>query len=266
MSHKSRRIHKLEHDYGGADALVPADLGEHGVAEKDASGSVATPTEGTNILSTGETGGNKYLRENSDDSSSWQAPPEADVVFDNTGGHKHTGADSTKVAHDDTTGIDANNHHDESHTVASHSDTTATGAELDELTGGSVTDLHDHPREYDSSLGESISTNSPGTGGYTDKVTITETLLAGDYKIEYSCAVASQEVKKLYTQLDVDATVYGLDESAMSNVYPAFKIRSKWVIVTLTEASHTIKLQWAGENSGKNHYIKDAYLILTKIG
>ena len=34
--------------------------------------------------------------------------------------------------------------HDESHTVASHSDTTATGPELDELTDGSVTALHSH--------------------------------------------------------------------------------------------------------------------------
>ncbi len=34
--------------------------------------------------------------------------------------------------------------HAESHSVASHSDTTATGAELDELTDGSVTTLHSH--------------------------------------------------------------------------------------------------------------------------
>lgn len=35
-------------------------------------------------------------------------------------------------------------HHDESHTVASHSDTTATGAELETLTDGSETTLHSH--------------------------------------------------------------------------------------------------------------------------
>jgi len=38
----------------------------------------------------------------------------------------------------------ADAHHNESHTIASHSDTTATGAELDELTDGSVTTLHSH--------------------------------------------------------------------------------------------------------------------------
>jgi hypothetical protein len=37
-----------------------------------------------------------------------------------------------------------NNEHAESHSVASHSDTSATGAELDELTDGSTTTLHSH--------------------------------------------------------------------------------------------------------------------------
>ena len=37
-----------------------------------------------------------------------------------------------------------NAHHNESHNIASHSDTTATGAELDELTDGSETTLHSH--------------------------------------------------------------------------------------------------------------------------
>lgn len=34
--------------------------------------------------------------------------------------------------------------HDEAHTIASHSDTTATGAELETLTDGSETALHSH--------------------------------------------------------------------------------------------------------------------------
>ncbi len=48
-------------------------------------------------------------------------------------------------AHSDITGISANDHHSESHTVASHSDTTATGTELETLTDGSNADaLHAH--------------------------------------------------------------------------------------------------------------------------
>ena len=51
-------------------------------------------------------------------------------------GHAHT--------HASTTGQTADDHHSEAHTVASHSDTTATGAELNELTDGSTTVLHAH--------------------------------------------------------------------------------------------------------------------------
>ena len=51
--------------------------------------------------------------------------------------HTHT--------HAATTGKTANDHHNEAHTVASHSDTTATGAELNTLTDGSDGDaLHGH--------------------------------------------------------------------------------------------------------------------------
>jgi hypothetical protein len=44
--------------------------------------------------------------------------------------------------------VDGKVHHSGSHTVASHSDTTATGAELDELTGASETSLHTHDDRY----------------------------------------------------------------------------------------------------------------------
>lgn len=43
-----------------------------------------------------------------------------------------------------THGTNTDAHHAKSHNVASHSDTTATGAELEELTDGSTTTLHDH--------------------------------------------------------------------------------------------------------------------------
>lgn len=47
--------------------------------------------------------------------------------------------------HDDLTNVTADQHHSESHTIASHSDTTATGAELETLTDGSNADsLHAH--------------------------------------------------------------------------------------------------------------------------
>ena len=50
----------------------------------------------------------------------------------------------TSLPHAATTGQTVNDHHDEGHTVVSHSDTTGTGAELDTLTDGSQTALHTH--------------------------------------------------------------------------------------------------------------------------
>ncbi len=64
-----------------------------------------------------------------------------DVTIDGTSvsitGHTHT--------HASTTGQGTDDHHNEAHTVTSHSDTTATGSELNTLTDGSNADLlHDH--------------------------------------------------------------------------------------------------------------------------
>ena len=66
-----------------------------------------------------------------------------DVTIDGSSvsvsGHSHT------IAHASTTGQTADDHHPQSHTVASHSDTSATGSELNTLTDGSNADaLHDH--------------------------------------------------------------------------------------------------------------------------
>lgn len=60
--------------------------------------------------------------------------------------HAHAAANSGgQVAHTSLTSVGVNDHHNESHTVASHSDTTATGTELETLTDGSDADsLHTH--------------------------------------------------------------------------------------------------------------------------
>lgn len=60
--------------------------------------------------------------------------------------HAHDGVDgSGQVAHSDTTGQGTDDHHAQLHSIASHNDTSATGAELDTLTDGSNADsLHEH--------------------------------------------------------------------------------------------------------------------------
>ena len=58
------------------------------------------------------------------------------------------------VTHAATTGQTANDHHNESHTVVSHSDTTATGAELNTLVGGGATALHSHAVAHAATTGQ----------------------------------------------------------------------------------------------------------------
>ena len=51
----------------------------------------------------------------------------------------------SEISHNDLANIGSDDHHNELHTVASHSDTTATGSQLNALVGGSETTLHSHP-------------------------------------------------------------------------------------------------------------------------
>jgi len=69
-------------------------------------------------------------------------------------------------AHSEITSVGADDHHAQSHTIASHSDTTATGAELETLTDGSNADsLHVH----DNSITQVVTV---GKGGDVDYTTI----------------------------------------------------------------------------------------------
>ena len=58
---------------------------------------------------------------------------------DGTGGVEFVDSD-----HADLANVTTDQHHAQAHTIASHSDTTGTGAELNELTDASVTTLHSH--------------------------------------------------------------------------------------------------------------------------
>lgn len=71
--------------------------------------------------------------------------------------HSHA---APSVAHSATTGKTTDDHHSEAHTIASHSDTTATGAELGELTDGSETTLHSHASSGGADLWATLNANS----------------------------------------------------------------------------------------------------------
>ncbi len=99
----------------------------------------------------------------------------------------NVGGTPTTIAHISTGGITADDHHNEAHTVVSHSDTTATGLELDELTDGSESTLHSHSGTTDA---DAIHDNVAGEiAAITDKASpvgadhiLIEDSAAGDAK------------------------------------------------------------------------------------
>ena len=72
--------------------LFVVDDGANGTNRKTAAsrlktyilGGITHSPEGTAVLSTGETGGTKFLREDGDNSSSWQGVGDADIIMSTT--------------------------------------------------------------------------------------------------------------------------------------------------------------------------------------
>ena len=119
---------------------------------KDHSDVVTNNAKVTNATHTGEVTGSGALTiaDNVVDEANLKVNvPTNDYVLTaasgEAGGMKWAAAAGGVTDHADLTNVTANQHHNESHTVASHSDTTATGTELDTLTDNSFADtLHRH--------------------------------------------------------------------------------------------------------------------------
>ena len=91
------------------------------------------------------------------------------TAIQNIGTTSHTGIDTFISTTFPTHSGTADAHHNESHTITSHSDTSGTGAELDELTGGGDTALHIHDGRYytETEIDTLITTVSGGIGALT---------------------------------------------------------------------------------------------------
>ena len=90
------------------------------------------------------------------------------------------------IDHDVATNVSADDHHTEAHTVASHSDTTATGAELETLTDGSDSDgLHDHPvfllLDGTRAMTGALSVDQPSTTGAVPVITLDQADVDEDF-------------------------------------------------------------------------------------
>ena len=81
-----------------------------------------------------------------DDLAATQVRTIINVEYGSTADQTKEDIDALGLSHDSLTDVSADDHHSESHTIASHNDTSATGTELNTLTDGSDADsLHVHP-------------------------------------------------------------------------------------------------------------------------
>jgi hypothetical protein len=141
-----------------ADVVQDGDFSSNGLMRRTGAGAYDTVTDGTTNWDTAYSHSQDAHGDADADNTASNETSHADVVVDGdfdsdgflirSGGAGSYSVDtSTYSASDhnhDADYADIANEHAESHTVASHSDTSATGAELDELTDGSTTSLHSH--------------------------------------------------------------------------------------------------------------------------
>ena len=158
----------------------------------------------------------------------------------------------------------------EAHTVESHSGTSATGAELTELTDGSETTLHSHAgdgggsvwgQHYQYSEDDTFRTNLTSTYAQAHRLT-TGTLTAGTYRVEwfykwsrdnnqtdFVCKVEIDDTTNLYAEdapTPVDAHRQEAKDSAGtgSGGTDQRHIASAFADVVLTADTHTIDIDF----------------------
>jgi len=167
--------------------------------------------------------------------------------------------------------------HAESHTIASHSDTTGTGPELDELTDGSETTLHSHAggstvfgTEYDYAESEGESSTTSDT--YQQKLRLTtSTVPAGTYRIGWAFAHSSSTDK-----LDCGFKIELDDTTVLSEPTPNMKGKSAdgsyygmsgFKHTSLTNASHTIDIDYIANLDAQagTTYIKQARIEIWRV-
>jgi hypothetical protein len=141
-----------------ADVVQDGDFSSNGLMRRTGAGAYDTITDGSTNWDTAYSHSQAAHGDADADNTASNETSHADVVVDGdfssdgflirSGGSGSYSVDTSTYSESDHNHdadyADIANEHAESHTVASHSDTSATGAELDELTDGSTTSLHSH--------------------------------------------------------------------------------------------------------------------------
>ncbi len=144
----------------------------------------------------------------------------------------------------DDTGTDLQLGVSVSHTIASHSDTTATGAELEELTDGSETTLHSHASGQSTQV-VGTSDISNDTGGWADmaNMSITITTTGGNVLLLFSASLQGGSSTDDYNiRFDIDGTPQHI--GSITNTDGRKTLSIQWLETSLSAAEHTFKVQW----------------------
>lgn len=139
---------------------------------------------------------------------------------------RYTDAEAVTAAKADADIADAiTKKHDQAHTIVSHSDTTATGDELNELTGGGQTSLHSHPGggTLPTPVNIPIKHIASATAWSNMPAALTEFPVAGTLRLKADLTNASQSrlIVRVATAPAANAKIkvqYSADEAAWSDL------------------------------------------------
>ena len=125
--------------------------------------------------------------------------------------------------------------------------------------------------------GNVVTGSSTGESSHTDDLLWTEKLsvsitpaVAGDYNIQFFCQLASTADNRIMgVRLQLDNTTTLIDNQAFTcGIYGDghWEVKGGTIFSTLTAAAHTIDMDYqTSADTGKTVYIKDAYIVITRL-
>lgn len=120
-------------------------------------------------------------------------------------------------------------------------------------------------------MGNSVTESSvSGTTAYTEKLSVSFTpTTAGTYKVELSCTMASSNKRASFLcrgQYDNTTTPFEIkEEPTETKADGSYRPVSGFWYQTMTAAAHTVDIDYACSTTGDSAYIKNVYVVITRI-